>query len=136
MKYTLNQQIEVMDCNRWQFQELHRLRQELKQLAQEENDAKWTEQVLTCEANRKIPSLFWQQVRRIRGKEQEKDKGIKDEDNVIRLDPKRKEETLRRHWQEIFKIQPEDNIEFDEGKEQMVNQHIRQHPEEFQEEEK
>ena len=35
----------------------------------------------------------------------------------------------------IFKIQPEDNIEFDEGKKQMVNQHRRQHLEEFQEEE-
>ena len=33
----LNQQIEVMGCNRWQFEELHRLHQELKQLAQEES---------------------------------------------------------------------------------------------------
>ena len=47
----LKQQIEVMGCNRWQFQELLRLRQELKQLAQEKGDAKWTELVLSCEAD-------------------------------------------------------------------------------------
>ena len=35
----------------------------------------------------------------------------------------------------MFKIQPEYNIEFDEGKEQMVNQHIIQHLEEFQDKE-
>ena len=85
--------------------------------------------MLSCVADRKIPSLFWQQVRRLRGNEQEEDRGIKDEDNRIRLDLKGKEEVLRRHWQETF------NIELDEGKEQMVNQHIRHHLEEFQEEE-
>ena len=58
-----------MGYNRWQFQELHRLRQELKQLAQEESEAKWTEQVLSCEADKRVPSLFWQQVRRLRGNE-------------------------------------------------------------------
>ena len=42
---------------------------------------------------------------------------------------------MRKHWQEIFKIQPEDNIDFDEENEEMVNQHIGQHQEEFQEEE-
>ena len=50
-------------------------------------------------------------------------------------DPKDKEEALRKHWQEIFKIQPEDNIDFDEENEEMVNQHLGQHQEEFQEEE-
>ena len=58
--HQINQQIEIMDCNIWQFQELHTLRQELEKLAQEENEAKWTELVLSCEANKKIPSLFWQ----------------------------------------------------------------------------
>ena len=53
--HQLNQQIEVMGCNRWQFHELHRLRQELKQL---ENYAKWIEQVISCEADRTAPSLF------------------------------------------------------------------------------
>ena len=42
-----NQQIEVMGCNRWEFQELHRLRQQLKQLAQEESDAKQTDLMLS-----------------------------------------------------------------------------------------
>ena len=65
--HQLNQQIEVIGCNRWQFQELHRLRQELKQQAQEESDTKWTELVLSCEADKTVPSLFWQQVRRLRG---------------------------------------------------------------------
>ena len=102
-KHQLNQQIEVMVCNWWQFQELHRLCQELKQ------------------------------VRRLRGNEQEEDRGTQDEDNRIRLNPKGKEEALGRHWQEILKIQPEDNIEFDELNEQIVNQHIRQHQEEFKE---
>ena len=60
-----------MGCNRWQFQGLHRLRQELEQLAQVKSDAKWTELVLSCEADRPVPSLFWQQVRRLRGNEQE-----------------------------------------------------------------
>ena len=122
-----------MGCNRWQFQELHRLHQELEQLAQVESDAKWTELLLNCEADRTVPSLFWQQVRRLRGNEQEEDEGIKDEDNMIRLDLKGKEEALRRHWQEIFNIQPEENIEFDEENEEMANQHIGQHQEEFQE---
>ena len=72
--------------------------------------------MLSCEADRTVPSLFCQQVRRLRGNEQEEDKGIKDENNRIRLYPKGKEEALRKHWQEIFKIQPEDNIVFDEGK--------------------
>ena len=56
-----------------------------------------------------------------------KRKGIKDENNRIRLDPKGNEETLRRHWQENFKIQPEDNIKCDEENEQIVNQHNRRH---------
>ena len=102
--HQLNQQIEVMGCNRLQFQQPHRLRQELKQLAQEESDAKWTELVLSCEGDRKIHSLFWQQVRRLRGNEQEEARGIKDEDNRIRRDHKGKEEVLKIHWQEIFKI--------------------------------
>ena len=84
-----------------------------------------TELVPRCETDKKIPSLFWQ----------EEDRDIKDEKNRIRLDPKEKEEVLRRHWQEIFKFQLEDNIEFVEGKEQMLNQHIRRHLKEFQEEE-
>ena len=64
--------------------------------------------MLSCEADRKIPSLFWQQVRKLKGNEQKEDK------DRIRLDPKGKKEELRRHWQEIFKIQSEDNIEFNE----------------------
>ena len=75
----------------------HRLRQELKHLSQEESDAKWTELVLSCEADRKFHSLFWQKVRKLRGNGQEEDRGMKDEENRIRLDPKGKEETLRRH---------------------------------------
>ena len=47
-----------MGCNRWKFQKLHKLRQELKLLAQEKSDAKWTELVLSCEADIKFPSLF------------------------------------------------------------------------------
>ena len=79
------------------FQELHILHQKLKQLAQEENDSKWTELVLSCEADRKIPSLFWQQFKKLRVNEQEEEKGVKDKDNIIRLDPKGKEEPLRQH---------------------------------------
>ena len=30
-------------------------------------------------------------------------------------------EALRRHWQEILKIQTEDNVELDEENEQMIN---------------
>ena len=63
--HQLNQQIEVMGYNRWQFQELHIQRQELKQLAQVESGAKWTE------------------VRKLRGNEQEEDRGIKDEDTEL-----------------------------------------------------
>ena len=87
--------------------------------------------MLSCEGDRKNPNLFWQQVRRLRENEQEEDRGLKDDNNRIRLDPKGMEEALRRHWQEIFKIQPEDNIKFDERKEQMGNQHIRQHQENY-----
>ena len=43
--HQLNQQIAVMGCNRWQFQEL-------KQLAQEESNANCTELELSCEADR------------------------------------------------------------------------------------
>ena len=75
----------------------------------------------SCETDRNVLSLFWQQERKLRGNEQEEDRGIEDEDNRIRLDPKRKEEALRRHWQEIFKIQPENNIELDKENELMVN---------------
>ena len=57
-------------------------------------------------------------MRKIRGNEQEEDKGIKDKANRIRLDPKGKEETLKQHRKEILKIQPEDNIEFNEENEQ------------------
>ena len=53
--------------------------------------------------------------------------------NQIR--PQRKGRSTKKTLQEIFKIQLDGNIEFDEGKEQMVNQHIRQHLEKFQEEE-
>ena len=84
----INQQIEVIGCNTWQFQEP-------KQLAQEERDAKWTEIGLCCETDRSVPSLFWQQVRRLRDNKQKKDRGTKDENNRIRLDPKRKKEALR-----------------------------------------
>ena len=49
--HQLNQQIEVIGCNRWQFQEL-------KQIAQEESDAKWTEVGLCCEADRSVPSFI------------------------------------------------------------------------------
>ena len=47
--------------------------------------------------DRTVPSLFWQQIKRLRENDQEEDRGIKDEDNMIRLDPKGKEEALRRH---------------------------------------
>ena len=69
----------------------HRLRQELKHLSQEESDAKWTELVLSCEADRMNPSLFWQRVRKDKGNEQEENKDIKDKDNRIRLYHKGKE---------------------------------------------
>ena len=49
-----------------------------------------------------------------------KKKGVKDQNNRIRTDPKGKEEALRQHWQEIFKIQPEDNINFDQKNEPTV----------------
>ena len=47
-----------MSCNRWQFQELHRLRQQLKKLTQEENDAKWTELVLVMKQKKEDPAYF------------------------------------------------------------------------------
>ena len=46
--------------------------------------------------------------------------------------PQRKGRSIK---QKIFKIQSEDNIELDEENEKIVNQHIRQHQEEFQEKE-
>ena len=109
----MNQKIVVMGCNRWKFQELQRLCYLLKHLAQEVSDVKRTDLVLSCEAEKSIPRLFWQQIRKLTENEQE-DKGIKDPNNRIRIDAKCNEESLRQHWQEIFKIQPEDNINFDE----------------------
>ena len=47
---------------------------------------------------------------------------------------KKKKEALRQQWQKIFKIQPENNIEFDEENGQLINQYIKQHLEEFQNE--
>ena len=73
-----------------------------------------TDLVLSYEANKSMPSPFWQQVRRLRGNEQEEQKWVKDQNNSIRKDPKGKKEALRQYWQEIFKIQPEDNINFDQ----------------------
>ena len=84
----LNQEIEEIGCNKWQFQKLHKLRQ---LLAQEEIDAKWTDLVLNSKADKRVPSLFCQQERRIRSNEQKESKGIKDQSNRIRTDPKGKE---------------------------------------------
>ena len=81
-----------------------------------------------------MPIIFWQQVRRRRSTEKEEDKGVNDQNNKIKTDPKGKEEALRQHWQEIFKIQPKDNINFDQKKEQTVELHIKQNIEELQEE--
>ena len=39
-------------------------------------------------------------------------------------DPKVKEEALRQHWQEIFKIKSEDNINVDQENERTVEHHI------------
>ena len=83
-----------------------------------------------------MPSLFWQQERRLRGNEQEEDKGVKDQNNRIRTNPKGKEEALRHYWQEIHKIQPEDNINFDQENEQTVELHSNQNIKELQEEER
>ena len=51
--------------------------------------------MLSCEADKRVPSLFRQQVRRLKGNEQEEDKGVKDQNNRIRTDPKGKEEALK-----------------------------------------
>ena len=51
----------------------------------------------SSEADKRVSSLFWQQVRRLRGNEQEEDKGVKDQNNRIRTDPKDKDEVLRQH---------------------------------------
>ena len=106
----LNQHIEIIEYNIWQFKELYRLRHQLKQLAQKESEAKWTELVLSCEAIKRVPSLFCQQVRRLGWNEQEVDKGIGNKNNRIRIDPKGIEEAFRQHWLEIFKMQPDDNL--------------------------
>ena len=83
-------QIEVMSCNRWQFQELHRLYQELKKLAQEER-TEWTELAISCEAGGKVHSLLWQQIR----KEMSKKKTKADKANRIKLHIIEKEKALR-----------------------------------------
>ena len=44
-----------MGCNRWQFQVLHRLHQQLKQLAQEKGEAKWRDLVLSCDQTKECP---------------------------------------------------------------------------------
>ena len=86
--------------------------------------------MLSCKTDKRVPSLFWQQVR---GNEQEEDKEVKDQNNRIRTDLKGKEEALRQHSQEIFKIQPEDNINVDRENDQTVEFHINQNIEELQE---
>ena len=79
----MNQQIKLMGCNRWEFQDLHRLRK-LKQLAQEESDTKWKDLVLSCKADKRVPSILWQQMRQLRDNEQEEDKGVKDRNRLKR----------------------------------------------------
>ena len=66
--------------------------------------------MLSCEAIKRVPSLFFQQVRRLGWNEQEVDKGIGNKNNRIRIDPKGIEEAFRQHWLEIFKMQPDDNL--------------------------
>ena len=74
---------------------------QLKQLAQEESDAKCTDLVLSCETHKRVPSPFWQQVRRLRGNEQKEKKGVKDQNNKIQPEELQKEERLafnRLNW--------------------------------------
>ena len=50
--------IEIMGCSRRLFQELYKLRHQLKQPAQEERDAKWTDLLQSCEVDKRVHSLI------------------------------------------------------------------------------
>ena len=79
--------------------------------------------MLSCEADRTIPSLFWQQVKRLRGNEEEEDTDIKDEEDQNR--PQRKGRSTKKtlDWDDAL-ISP---VTAEEVKASKLNTQLLQH---------
>ena len=84
----------------------------------------WNDMIKEIEIEYNNPKKFWGSVRKLTGGNNESSPYLIDEGNKKLFDNKEKEIEFRRFWENIFKINPEDNEEFDRQHEQMVENYI------------
>ena len=84
----------------------------------------WNEVLKKVEIQYNNPKKFWSSIKRLTGGSQPNVTYITDEGNNKIFDSKEKEVMFRRYWETVFRIDPEDNEEFDRDHEQEIENSI------------
>ena len=111
--------------NRWARDELHSIRQRLKEEYQELSTTRWNELVEEAAADVGNPKEFWKKIKNMMGSQQTKVEYITAANGTKKHDDQGKEEALQEKWREVFRISPEENQNFDAENENRVLQWLR-----------
>ena len=84
-------------------------------------NAHWAKLIDKIKIDQNNPQKFWSQIKKLQGNNEPKTSYIKDNNNQKIFDDNNQEEAFRMHWQNTFKITPQENQDFDQQHEVFIN---------------
>ena len=93
----------------------------------EEYDKTWNELMQKTQDNYKNPKQFWKDVKRLMGTAQPEATYLLDHQNRKIFKAEEKERLMRRHLEKCFRISDEENEDFDQTKEEDVEEALLEH---------
>lgn len=128
---TLQRQAHTHQWTRERRQQLITLQQQLQQICKRERDAHWNSLLTEIEADYRDPAKFWRNIRRLMGGCQQHIPYIQDEQGNKLYTDQAKEGEFRKFWSNIYEISEEENRDFCDETQTLVEDFLRQHKNEY-----
>lgn len=122
----IQQFIRLYGINRQVWAMIHEIQDELKQEYQKLSNDKWNKLIEDLEIDSKDPKVFWRTIHKMMGTERcNTTNYIKDQNGRKLYSDADKEREFRKRWSKVFDISEEENENFDDENERIVNQYLR-----------
>ena len=111
---------ENIGANRWIKQEINRVNNELKIACESHSNSLWSETIENTEVEKGNAKLFWAKIKRLKGKDIQRNNTLINENDQEINDDQQIADCFKKHWEKVFSILPDDNLNFDLNKEREV----------------
>lgn len=120
---------------RWtlaQREEYTQLQAELQEAYKVARNTMWEGLLTQIETDKRDPKKFWSGIKRLMGTSTSEKTHILDENGGKKYEAYEKEQLFRKHWENVFKISPEENLNFCQQKEQEVLEELADNADKFE----